>query len=63
MAPVEHPARAIDCPAGTILQWAPGTTPPPALTQYELGGSRIRYRSLAPRSPDRGSRRRGASSS
>jgi hypothetical protein len=34
MAAAEQSARAITCPAGTVLEWAPGLTP----DQYETGG-------------------------
>jgi hypothetical protein len=37
MAAAEHSARAIECPAGTVLEWAPGLTP----DHYEPGGDRI----------------------
>jgi hypothetical protein len=34
MADAEHAANALECPAGTVLEWAPGLTP----DQYEPGG-------------------------
>jgi hypothetical protein len=37
MAAAEQSARSIACPAGTVLEWAPGLTP----DQYEPGGDRI----------------------
>jgi hypothetical protein len=36
-AAAEHSARAIACPAGTVLEWSPGLTP----DQYEPGGDRV----------------------
>ena len=37
MAAAEQSARAIACPAGTVLEWAPELTP----DQYEPGGDRV----------------------
>jgi len=37
MAAAERSARAIDCPAGTVLEWAPGLTS----DQYEPGGDLV----------------------
>jgi hypothetical protein len=34
MADAEHAVGALECPAGTVLEWAPGLTP----DQYEPGG-------------------------
>src|SRR5688500_8607136 len=34
MAAAERDARAIACPAGTVLEWSPGLTP----DQYQPGG-------------------------
>src|SRR5215207_4747652 len=37
MTAAEASARAIECPAGTVLEWAPGLT----REQYEPGGERV----------------------
>jgi hypothetical protein len=57
MAAAKHSARAIACPAGTVLEWSPGLTP----DQYEPSGNRIpAARSPARSSRDRRSRRPGS---
>jgi len=37
MAAAEHAGRAIECPAGTVLEWPPGLTP----DQYAPGGDLV----------------------